>query len=103
MLKLPQEHTNDKKANTIIVWYLNWNILGLIKDVVTDYEDIHEKESQEDDPVFWEEVSSFFLECYPKEKWGKYSLDCRRFWNRNMNLFRNWSWNSHVFFDTSKD
>ncbi len=46
MLKLPQEHTNDKKANAVIAWYLNQNILGLVKDVAINYEDIFEKEAQ---------------------------------------------------------
>ncbi len=34
MLKLPQEHTDDEKANGIIARYLNENILGLVNDEI---------------------------------------------------------------------
>lgn len=71
MLKLPQIHTNDEKANAIIAWYLNRNILGLVQSEVMGYESIMGKEAQEDDPDFWDAVSGFFPENYPAEKMGK--------------------------------
>lgn len=38
MLKFPQKHTEDEKANGIIARFLNGNILGLVKDEIADYE-----------------------------------------------------------------
>ncbi len=74
MLKLPQKHTNDEKANGIIAQYLNGNTLRLVKDEIADYEDIREKEAREDDPAFCRAVSMFFPEHYPFEKMGKVFL-----------------------------
>lgn len=92
MLKLPQKHTNDEKANGIIAQYLNGNILRLVKDEIADYEDIREKEAHEDDPAFCRAVSMFFRNITLLKKWGKYFSDCRRFWSQNMSLFRSWLW-----------
>jgi len=74
MLKLPQTHTEDEKANGIIARYLNGNILGLVKDEIADYEYIRKKEAREDDPDFCETVRPFFPEHYPVEKMGKVFL-----------------------------
>lgn len=74
MLKLPQKHTSDEKANGIIVQYLNGNILKLVKDEIADYEDIREKEARENDLAFCRAVSMFFPEHYPFEKMGKVFL-----------------------------
>ncbi len=71
MLKLPQKHTNDEKANGIITQYLNGNILGLVKNEIEDYEEVREKEAREDELDFCEAVSVFFPEHYPFEKMGK--------------------------------
>ncbi len=71
MLKLPQKHTNNEKANGIITRYLNGNILGLVKNEIEDYEEVREKEAREDDLDFCEAVSVFFSEHYPFEKMGK--------------------------------
>lgn len=74
MLKLPRQHTKDKKANIIISKYLNGNILGMVRDKVIDYEGVQGRKAAEDDPAFQEEISYFFPEGYPKEKMGKVFL-----------------------------
>ncbi len=74
MLKLPQTHTDDEKANGIIARYLNGNILGLVNDEIAGYESIWKKEAREDDPDFCETVRLFFLEYYPVKKMGKVFL-----------------------------
>lgn len=74
MLKLPQKHTGDKKADAIIAQYLNKNILGLVQDKILDYEKEWGKEAREDDPVFCEAVSMFFPDGYPPERMGKVFL-----------------------------
>ncbi len=71
MLKLPQKHTNDEKANGIIARYLTGNILGLVNDEIADYEYIRKKEAQEDNLDFCETVRLFFPERYPVENMGK--------------------------------
>lgn len=71
MLKFPQEHTGDKKANKIIAEYLNGNILKLVKEVTEGYEKAQGREAGEADPIFWEAASRFFPEGYPEEKMGK--------------------------------
>jgi len=45
MRKLPQIYTDDEKANAIIAWYLNRNILQLVQDIIINYEAIHDKEA----------------------------------------------------------
>ncbi len=77
MLKLPQEHTDDEKANGIIARYLNGNILGLVNDEIVDYEYIRKKEVWEDDLDFCETIMLFFPEHYPVEKMGKVFLGLR--------------------------
>lgn len=74
MLKLPQEHTEDRKANKIIAQYLNGNLLRLVKEVTEGYEEAQGKAAGEDDPIFWEAVSCFFPEGYPEGKMGKVFL-----------------------------
>ncbi len=86
MLKLPQEHTDDEKANGIIAQYLNGNILGLVNDKIADYECLWEKEVREDDPDL---VRLFFRNIIRLNKWGKCFLAYGHFGNRNTNL----SWN----------
>lgn len=77
MLKLPQIHTDDEKANAIIAWYLNRNILQLVQDIIINYEAIYDKEAREDDPDFQYEVGIFFPEHYPAERTGKVFLGLR--------------------------
>lgn len=74
MLKLPQKHTNDDKANAIIAWYLNRNILGLVRNEILDYENSRGKEAEEYDSDFCSAVRRFFPKCYPVEKMGKVFL-----------------------------
>lgn len=66
--------------------------MQLVKNVIINYEAIHDKEAREDDPDFQYEVSIFFLEHYPAEKQEKYFSDCVHCWNRSMNLFQSWLW-----------
>lgn len=77
MLKMPQQHTDDEKANAIISSYLNQNILDMVQDEITEFEEIERREASEDDPVFWDAVSSFFPEGYPEEKMGRVFLGLR--------------------------
>lgn len=74
MLRMPQQYTGDEKANEIIAKYLNGNILDLVNDKLEEYEDIQEKEAEEDDPDFWESVSEFFPYNYPESNMGKVFL-----------------------------
>ncbi len=74
MLKMPQEHTCDARANAIIAWYLNRNILGMVTDVIMEYENRQGVTVEDNDPCFWEEISEFFPENYPEEKMGKIFL-----------------------------
>lgn len=77
MLKLPQKHTGDAKADGIIARYLNGNMLGLVKNQIAGYERDQKKEAREDDLDFCEAVSAFFPERYPVEKMGKAFLGLR--------------------------
>ena len=45
MLKLPHKYTDDEKADALIAGYLSWNILGLVQNVLLDYEKSWEKEA----------------------------------------------------------
>lgn len=71
MLKLPQKYTQDEKANSIIAWYLNQNILGLVQDEIVQYECQWGRTAEEEDPAFCDAVSEFFPESYQKENMGK--------------------------------
>ena len=48
MLKLPHKYTDDKKADALIAWYLNRNILELVRNEIVNYETGRGKEAQED-------------------------------------------------------
>lgn len=71
MLKLPHKYTDDKKADALIAWYLNRNILELVRNEIVNYETDRGKEAQEDDFDFCSAVRDFFPENYPAEKMGK--------------------------------
>ncbi len=77
MLKLPQKHTDDDKANAIIAWYLNRNILGLVRNEILDYESSRGKEAEEDDSDFCNAVRRFFPKRCPAEKMGSAFLGLR--------------------------
>lgn len=71
MLKLPHKYTDDKKADALIAWYLNRNILELVRNEIVNYETDRGKEAQEDDFDFCSVVREFFPENYPAAKMGK--------------------------------
>lgn len=71
MLKLPHKYTDDKKADALIAWYLNRNILELVSNEIVNYETGRGKEAQEDDFDFCSAVRDFFPENYPAAKMGK--------------------------------
>ena len=74
MLKLPHKYTDDKKADALIAWYLNRNILELVSNEIVNYETGRGKEAQEDDFDFCSAVREFFPENYPAAKMGKVFL-----------------------------
>ncbi len=71
MLKMPQQHTRDERANAIIAKYLNGNILELVRPQIIEYEALQGREAAEDDVEFQDAVSIFFPEDYPWERMGK--------------------------------
>lgn len=74
MLKMPQQHTRDERANAIIAQYLNGNILELVRDQIIEYEALQKREAAEDDAEFQDAVSIYFPEGYPQERMGKVFL-----------------------------
>lgn len=77
MLKMPQRHTRDERANAIIAQYLNGNILELVRDQILEYEALWKREAAEDDTEFQDAVSIYFPENYPQERMGKMFLGLR--------------------------
>lgn len=71
MLKLPQ-NIQMIKSQCCFACYLNQNILGFLKGVVVNYEDIFEKEAQEDDPYLPAQMVKLFkvLLCYTHDPAG---------------------------------